>query len=318
LANPFISTQEQGIVVFRLWKSLAYPKRISLSFGLILAGLIMQLLMVALLPGAILILCGNLLLIVRGYDNRISAGKFDPASAWEKVKKNKFFEVERLHRDIIKWDRSALDATNKLGFFVLVVISAVIGIIYMQGDSTSDNTLTIIAWDAGLLLLPHWLTGIRSILTKPNLVLKIKAFKTVLNDKKYPLPADCEVDYYMMLSGADTRVPVDVKVRLNIKDQHKDFMGLYGQIVTNEVNGKTFPYFYVVLVAKEGFGLDNIFQSFAPPRGVTKEFEKQTNVEVFVIRQTTTRTSGYHTKKKQMGTILKAGIDLAASVAVAR
>jgi hypothetical protein len=317
LASPFISAREQGIVVFRIWKSLTYPKRIILGFVLILAGMIMQYLMTALLPGLLLILCGNLLLIVRGYDNRVNTGKFEPTAAWEKVNKSKFQEVERLHRDMKKWDRSALDITNGLGFFILAVISAAIGLIYLQGESTADRTLTILAWDAALLLLPHWVTGVRSILTKPRLILKINGFKTLLDEKSHPWLAGYEVDYFMMLAGEKAKIPDDVKVRINMKNQHKDFLGLYGQIVTNEVNGATYPYFYVVLVARRGFGLQNAFQSFVPPAKITKEFKIENDVEVLVIRQTTTTTSGYHTKDKDMETILKTGIDLAAGVAVA-
>ena len=318
MANPFISAPEQGIVVFRIWKSLDYPKRIILSFGLILAGLLVQYLMSALLPGVIFILGGNLLLIVKGYDNRVATGKFEPAAAWEKVNKSKFYEVERLDRAMKKWDRSALDITNKLGLFVLAVIAAVIWIVYMLGETSADRTLTIIAWDAGLLLIPHWITGIRSILTKPDLVLKVNAFKTLLNEKKHPWLAGYEVDYYMMLAGEQTKIPEDVKVRINIKDQHKDFLGLYGQIVINKVNGTSYPYFYVVLVARQGFGLKEAFQALTPPGGVTKEYKIDKDVEVLVIRQTTTKTSGYHTNNKKMTLILKAGIGLAAGVAVSR
>lgn len=317
MSNPFISAQDRGIVVFRVWKSLAYSKRISLSFGLILSGLIIQFLMEALLPGVLFILAGNLLLIVIGYDNRVSTGKFDPGTAWEKVNKTKFYEIERLHRAMAKWDRSALDITNKLGFITLVLILAVIAVIYLWGDATADRTLIIIAWDAGLLLLPHWLTGIRSILTKPNLLLKIDKFKTLLDEQKHPWLADYEVDYYMMLAGGDAGIPDDVKIRVNIKNQHENFLGLYGQIVTNEVNGKSYPYFYVVLVARSGFGLEETFQSFSPPRKMTKELKTENDVEVLVIRQTTTKTSGYHTSSKRMSLILKTGVELAAKVATA-
>lgn len=318
MANPFISAPEQGIVVFRIWPSLDYPKRIILSFGLILAGLIGQYFMSALLPGVIFILGGNLLLIVKGYDNRVAAGKFEPSAAWEKVNKSKFYEVERLDRAMKKWDRSALDITNKLGFFVLAVIAAAIWMIYMLGKTSADRTLTIIAWDAGLLLVPHWITGIRAILTKPDLVLKINAFKALLNEKKHPWLAGYEVDYYMMLAGEQAKIPNDVKVRINIKDQHEDFLGLYGQIVINKVNGTSYPYFYVVLVARQGFGLKAAFQSLTPPGGVTKEYKIDKDVEVLVIRQATTKTSGYHTNNKKMTVILKTGISLAARVAVSR
>ena len=93
-------------------------------------------------------------------------------------------------------------------------------------------------------------------------------------------------------------------------------MGLYGQVVTNDVNGTSYPYFYVVLVARKGFGLQPVFQAYRPPKKMTKEFKVEDDVEVFVIRQTTSKTSGYHTKNKKMTAILKAGIALADQVAI--
>ncbi len=283
---------------------------------LILSGLVLQYAMTSFFAGAVPILLGNLLLIVKGYDNRVNAGKFAPAATWEKVDKSKFFEVERLHRDMKRWDRSILDITNGLGFFSLAVISAIIGIVYFRGAIKFDNTLMIISYDAALLLVPHWLTGIRSTLTKPNLILKIKAFETLLKETNRPWLAGHPVDYYMLLAGEEGKIPDDVKIRINVKNQHKDFLGLYGQIVTNVVNGTAYPYFYVVLVAKKGFGLQELFRTYAPPEKITKEFKIENDVEVFVIRQTTSKTSGYHTKNKKMIAILKIGVSLADQVAV--
>jgi hypothetical protein len=71
----------------------------------------------------------------------------------------------------------------------------------------------------------------------------------------------------------------------------------------------------VVLVAKKGFGLEDAFKNFIPPAKITKEFKIEGDVEVFVIRQATTKTSGYHTRDKQMGSILAAGINLAENYA---
>jgi hypothetical protein len=316
MANLFITAEEQGIVVFRLWKSLAYNKRIALSFFLILAGFVMQYAMISFFPGAIPILFGNLLLIVKGYDNRVNAGKFEPSAVWEKVDKSKFFEVERLHRDMKRWDRSLLDISNGLGFFSLIVILAIIGVVFFRGAMKFDDTLMIISYDAALLLLPHWITGIRSTLTKPNLMLKIKSFKSLLKETNRPWLEGHDVDYYMMLAGDAAKIPDDVKIRINVANQHKDFLGLYGQVVTNDVNGTSYPYFYVVLVAKKGFGLQPVFQAYIPPKKMTKEFKVEDDVEVFVIRQTTSKTSGYHTKNKKMIAILKAGVALADQVAI--
>ena len=315
MAKLFISSQEQGVIVFRIWKTLPYSKRLLTSFALVLSGFAVQFFMTSFCPGCAPILIGNLLLIVKGYDNRVNSGKYDPDAGWEKVNRSKFSEVQKLHRNMKKWDRSFLDITNGLGFMTLVVISALIAIIYYNGFMRFNESMEIVAYDAILLLIPHWFTGIRSTLTKPNLILKISKIEKLLKTKRTNLDED-DIDYYMLLAGEDAKIPDDVKIRINIKNQDKDFLGLYGQIVINEVSGTAYPYFYVVLVAKRGFGLESIFQDFKTPPKITKEFNIEGDVEVLVIRQTTTKTSGYHTSDKQMAKILSVGIQLAESCAV--
>jgi hypothetical protein len=314
LADLSISRQEQGIVVFRLWKTLPYHIRIVLSFALILGGFAAQFMTVSFCPGCAGVLIGNLLMIVKGYDNRVKSTKFSPDAAWEKVSQNKFTEVERLHRDMKKWDRSLLDITSGPGLITLVILSAFIGFIYYNASNTYNAVLLIIVYDAILLLAPHWLTGIRTTLTKPNLILKISKFKDLIK-KNCGVLSGHEIDYYMLLAGEEGKIPDDVKIKIKSKDHRPDFLGLYGQIVTNEVNGTAYPYFYVVLVAKKGVGLEGAFASFVPPKKITKEFKIEGDVEVFVIRQTTSKTSGYHTNDKQMAVILAAGITLAENYA---
>jgi hypothetical protein len=287
----------------------------ALSFALNIAGFGAQYFTDLFYPGFLPILFGNLLLVVKGYDNRVHSGKFKPAASWEKVNQNKLMEVEKLHKKMKKWDRSFLDITSGLGFTMLILMSIVLATIYYQGFMRFDVFLQIFACDAALLLVPHWLTGVRSILTKPNLILKITKFKKLLNDSLL-LTKNRDVEYYMLLAGDDAKIPDDVKIKINIKGQHKDFLGCYGQIVTNEVNGTSYPYFYVVLVAKKGFGLAEVYRNYAAPKEITTEFKIEDDVEVFVIRQTTTKTSGYYTKDKQMAFILAEGLKVAESCAV--
>jgi hypothetical protein len=311
MKNPAASAENRDVVVFHIWKSLAYSRRMVISFLLILSGMAVQAVMTAFFPGCAFVLLGSLLLVVRGYDNRVQVGKFAPDASWEKVDRSKFLEVERLHRDMRRWDRSLLDITNKLGFFVFAVMAAVIGISVMQGMETRTPVIVIISGDAALLLFPHWFTGIRSILTQPLLILKIETFQKVLKPENRPWLAGVDVGYFMLMKGGEAKIPGDVKIRLGVKNQPRDFLGLYGQVVANTVNGNSYPYFYVVLVARKGFGLSKIHDAFSPPKNITKEFKVENDVEVLVIRQTTTRTSGYHTKEKQTATILAVGLDLA-------
>jgi hypothetical protein len=178
-----------------------------------------------------------------------------------------------------------------------------------------DPFVMILAVDIGVLLLPHWVTGLRGIMTLPNLLLKIKLIRKLLADIE-GLIAQHQAEFFMLLKGGETKLPDDVKFRVKIQGQHPDFLGFYGQIVTNTVSSKTYPYLYVVLVAKQGFGLNRSFERYTPSRKIVKEYKEEGDVEVFVIRQHTTRTSGYHTKYKDARRIFLEGLEVAEKSAV--
>lgn len=303
---------ERGIVVFKLWPSLDYNTRLFVSFTLIAVGLAFQMVSGSLIAGLVLIALGNLFLLVSGYDNRVDFDNYDPAAEWERAELDKLDELIRLDRKIRRWDRSVLDVTNWLGtamFIVLAVALALTALIF-RGPPR------ILAIDAAVLLLPHWLTGIRRVLTRPKLVTKVTTIRHILDTTKDRL-RDHRVDLMTLLKGADAKLPDDVKfkVDVDVKDHHPDFLGLYGQVVLNEVQGSSYPYFYVVLVARQGFGLPEARQSYMVPEGMTSELKYQGEVEVLVIRQRTTKKSGYHTKPNKAVKIFLEGLRLAEQVA---
>jgi hypothetical protein len=86
-------------------------------------------------------------------------------------------------------------------------------------------------------------------------------------------------------------------------------------VVINEVQGQSYPYFYVVLVARRDFGLHQAFREFKPGGNITKEFKPQREVEVLIIRQHTTEESGYHTDGDTAKSILLWGLRVAERVA---
>ena len=303
-------TEDRTVVVFHVLPSIQYPRRMAAAFGLIAVGLVVQLAMMAVLPGVALIAAGTLLLLVRGYDNRVDFATFDPTAEWERVELDRLDDLVELHRQMRRWDISALDITNLLGgaLFLLITITTAAIAIFARGP------LQILVIDAMVLLLPHWLTGVRSILVQPKLMVRVNTFRDVLQESAAKL-ANHEVNLLMLLSGSMTKIPDDLKVKIDIKDRHPDFLGLYGQVVLNEVQGRSYPYFYAVLVARRGYGLDAAKTSYSPPSNVTTEHDIQDKVEVLVIRQTTTRKSGYHTELKDAVRILHDAVDVAEKAA---
>jgi len=302
--------EDRGIVVFKVLPSISYPTRMTASFALIAIGLILQMAMVEIFPGVIAIFLGNLLLLVSGYDNRVDFDRWRPAASWERAGVEKLEELTRLHRQIKRWDRSALDVTNPIGLLLFLIVVAMLAFAVFAARGLGR----MLAIDGLVLLVPHWLTGIRRILTQPRLMIKVDTIDRLLHDLGPRLDRH-RVDLMMLLDGKETKIPVDLKFKVDIQEHDPDFLGLYGQVVLNEVQGRSYPYFYVVLVAKKGFGLRPAYDRYDAPAGITREFKVQRDVEVFVIRQHTTKTSGYHTKPGVAARILAEGLRLAEKVA---
>ena len=307
------SATDRSIVVFKVWPSLAYPTRLLAAFVLIGAGLTVQFFPALFVWGALLIAVGNLLTLVSGYDNRVDFGKFDPAAEWVPVERERLAELRGLDRRIRRWDMSVLDVTNPLGavIFVLVTLALAAVAIFVSG------LVRILVLDAALLFLPHWLTGIRSVLRMPKLLVKVDLLQGLFAALDSDLRRH-RVRLLTLVGGAEVRIPEDVKFRVDPAGKPEAFLGLHGQVVLNEVQGRSYPYFYVVLVARRGYGLEEIHGTYRAPDGLTKEFERKDEVEVLVIRQTTTKTSGYHTDSAAAVRILREGLALAEEAVTGR
>ena len=118
----FLTKQEKGILVFHVWKSLNYNLRMLLSFFMIISGLILQLYMFYIFPGIILVAAGNLLLLVKGYNNLVTGAGYDANAKWEKIDKGKVDEILKMNEKIKKWDISGLDFTNIFGGFIFLFL----------------------------------------------------------------------------------------------------------------------------------------------------------------------------------------------------
>ena len=103
--------------------------------------------------------------------------------------------------------------------------------------------------------------------------------------------------------------PNDTRVLIRFRDAPEEFIGLQGQISINTVKSKRYPYFYVVILARPAFGLFKKFKSLKLSLdNVTIEQKRAGEVDVIVVRQHTTKTSGYHTNQKTQDYILQNGI----------
>jgi hypothetical protein len=261
MSTLLLSKQEQGVVIFHVWKSLTYQVRMLLSIFLIIVGFALQYFNLSAMPGIFFVFAGNLLLLVKGYDNRIKLATFKPESEWVKTDKEQLENIIEINKKARKWDISAFDITSGRGvlFFILSII---ILFFILASDLFSNEQLSLIlVANIAVLLYPHWFTGVKRITTTPMLVNKIRLFQNVLKNFEQSL-ADDKIDYLIYVRGTEQKYPSDTKIKIAFKNQPEKFLGMYAQVSLNNVQGKQYPYFYVVLVAKQGFGLGSYFLHF--------------------------------------------------------
>jgi len=302
IANP------RDAVVFWLWRDMAYSRRMLIAFGLITLGFLLQWYSGEIFSGVIPLIAGNALLLVRGYDNRVEFAGFNPSSQWQKVERDRLLELKDFDRKIRRWDRSFIDITNGLGLTTFLLLCLALFGLYAVFDTHSSYTdLKVIPVDMAILFLPHWFTGTRRILRLPGMLVKAEVLEKVLDEVK-PEARGLRTEVLMLLKG-EARLPEDIKVKIEPPDAPEEFLGLYGQVVINNVQGKSYPYFYVVLVARPGLGLKHFRARVRPPENLVAEYRRQGGVEVLVLRQQTTRRSGYHTSEETARLLLSFGLE---------
>ena len=308
--NISLSQEDKGVIVFHIWKSLPYNTRIILSFLLIGLGFYLQY-SDNFFTGLVLIAAGNSLLLVKGYDNRIKLGKYSAAGEWVKTDKEHLEKILKLNKKIKKWDKSFIDITSPVGLGTFITIGILLFLVFIYTSEYYYYYLHIFSVDAMILLLPHWLSGLKRVTTTPLLVQKINIFFSILDKYKTEiekLPA--EIQYLIYVKGKDVKLPDDLKIKINGKQAPENFMGMYLQIAMNNVEGKNYPYFYSVLVAKKDLGLHTKFyDKIKINRPLIKEKSTEGDMEIIVIRQYTTKTSGYHTNNELIEKIFSVSLN---------
>jgi len=304
-ASAFPDRERRHLLQFHLLPRLTYGVRFSLACLLILAALAAQLLwtgaefgLVLLVTGPFL-LCGNLLLLARGYDLR---PKHEARHAvWERSTRERFRQVLELDAKVRGWDETAVDLTCKLGcglfLALLVILLGATFAVHEQLGPAGRHFTPIFLVDAGLLLVPQWVTGVRRGWRPTALREVIAALETVLETiDRYEEPA-CQIQPMLLVSGqGEGQRPHDARVFVRFPDADENFLGVQFQVSLNNVQGTNYPYLYAVLVAKKMYGLaDHLDFLRRRNPNLTVELGLEEDVDVIVIRRPTTRTSGYHT-----------------------
>jgi len=304
--------ENQDAIKFHFFKKLSYTTRMLMYLGCITAGFLLQILTVSVWPGALLLIPASMLMLIKGLSAKPSPeGR---QSSWTKTDMERIRQINQIKQNINKWDKDALDISNSLGcatfFMVFVVISFVCVVV---ATNISGRAASIFIIDSIILIAPIWFNGMR--IKGHQDVLYIKADIIVGLEEYFEMikkPGENYVPSLVLTKDKSGKeFPADCRFNIVFDNAPDGFYGIQAQININSVNGTNYPYFYCVIAAKKDFGLEKYARRLTIPEGTTREFSKDTDAEVIVIRQRTTKTSGYHTGIDMQKAILEFSLDLA-------
>jgi hypothetical protein len=265
--------------------------------------------------GLILLVLATAMGLVRGYDLKIEGKR--KSEKWDQVTPDEYKKIEAKQKELAHWDLDAFDITNPLGGAIFVVLGIVAFLILLVLLKQPGDAGIYWALDCLVLLAPHWVTGVKRYLRQDRLIVKIKLLEKVM--EKLAGPSDIQVLPMLATQATreERRFPTDARLMLRLIGAPAAFLGIQVQISINSVQGTDYPYLYCVLLARSEAGL------FAGWRDIVKEMPEfresilpdeprnEEGVDVMVIRQKTTRTSGYHTKPDQAISIVTFAVKVA-------
>ncbi|MDJ0974030.1 MAG: hypothetical protein QNJ98_06185 [Planctomycetota bacterium] len=300
---------EEHAIEFGAAKSMDYKHRLTIVMALVLIGFGLQVALLNAWVGVPFLLFALVLTWVRGFDAKLDHRRPRMNGAWEETDVGRIKDILDLDKKMRSWDSSLMDISSPGGAFMfLLALGGVAAVWFMLREDT-PNIATIVAVDGVLLIVPQWFNGMRFIQTRGDLVLKATHVAKVLDRVGTKDVGDADLKARMYMVGKDgERNPNNFKLTARWPDGPEGFYGLQAQVVVNRVQGTGYPYFYACLVAKEGLGLLERGVPKGLPPGVIVETETKDEVDVVIIRQKTSKTSGYHTKPPKSSMILRTAL----------
>ncbi len=311
----FHSSEKQDSIRFYVLKKLSYPKRMVLYLLLIGVGFLLQVLTMKVWPGAILLIFATIVNMARSFDSISSHKSFANDSEWTQVEMEQIRKIEELNKKMSSWNKDFLVISNGRGIsgFVLMVFVLFFAYGILSINMALGIIVKILVTDAVVLILPLWFSGISTTPKQENLSIKADFinklegfFQNIKKEGENFKPA-----LILARSKDGECIPKDCRFSIAFDNKPVDFYGIQAQININSVEGRRYPYFYCVIAAKAGFGLEKYSGKIQAPQNITVEFEGDSKADVIVIRQYTTNTSGYHTKLNDCMNILDITVNAA-------
>ncbi|OGF64816.1 MAG: hypothetical protein A2Y62_19460 [Candidatus Fischerbacteria bacterium RBG_13_37_8] len=291
-----------------IFKSLSTSVRRFLILLFLIIGFALQTTSSSLLiiiAGTIVVFFASLLSLVRNISIKEKKAR---SSEWQKVTMEEFNKVKVKLKQIKKW--SSISTSKKITMIIILFVLCWSFSYVLFADQ--PLLIKIIIIDAFILFIPLFVSGSRSIWTPPDMDIKVKALSLLLdfdfikNDKRLKLQPYLQIG----IDSPEKNFPTDAKLIIEITGAPKDFLGVQMQVSINRVQSKAYPYAYAVIVAQKSLHLD-LKEIKSPDKKVVFEPKQQAEVDILVIRQRTSRTSGYHTNDSTIENIVRIAINTA-------
>lgn len=310
------NAMERDYLEFYVAKVMPYNRRILLVAVLMICGITLQLFLpwrfvaLGLLPLAF----AAVLQLAVGYSNK-PRGVPDEGQ-WKSASPTTLAEIMQLHRRSRTWDRSALDISNPLGFFAALGLAFLVLACFILIVMESIQWAWQVVFTAALVFIPIWFSGMRTNFDNAPLIEKLRVIQDLMThfEREHQHGETLQPSLKQATVGGKS-MPVDVRLQVKWERAGEQFYGVQTQVNINVVQGKRYPYCYFVVVGKRGVGLEQILYDLQSPKNTTIEHEEQGDVEIIVVRQSTTRTSGYHTPPRRCRELMTTALELGRRVA---
>ena len=302
------------INIYLVLDKISARMRNILSLMLILTGYALQIASHNFLIGLPFIIGCLILNLIKGINiKKESASEYK----WEEVTQQKLEQVYSHCLRVKKFKSAGIGCAIALIIGSIIFFISCVPFLSEMGIRFPFGLITAII-DSIILFAGLFASGNKSAWMPGNLDLKVDIVRRFLTTHP-ALIKDRSLTLIPYLEIGKTKTgafPNDARFLVKFSNAPDSFIGVQGQISINNVKSTAYPYFYTVIIAKPDFGL---LEKLGHPilSNITIEQKKTTDVDVVVIRQTTTKTSGYHTNSDTQSNILSKAIELARAILAA-
>lgn len=289
--------------------SIGQRTRVLVSLLLIAAGFALQWSTKNILVGLPLIVACVLLNFVKS----VSIKKIRPQKlTWREVTPQRINDVLEHCAKIKRFSSGNTGCVVAFAILIFLAISFGVPILHLLARLSFSLVATVV--NAVILFGGLAISGRRSAWMPHALDIKAKIVERMIASSLITSdPVLQAVPYLEIGKSDDGEFPNDTRFLIRFQNAPKSFIGLQGQISINSVKSRAYPYFYCVLIAKSDFKLFEKFGKHTLDKIVIEQ-KRTKEVDVIVVRQHTTKTSGYHTNKAVQDYILRESIKLVKSL----